>query len=318
MMPITENVGDSWQGIEKSFHAGKMAHAYIVEGSSFQAAETFARRMLQLIFCQRDDVPCQACSSCIAVDEGKHVDVLFLEPGSKSRQIVVADVEELIARMNHTSFQGGWKAAVVLHADRLQQSAENKLLKILEEPPSQSLLLLVTDNKQALLPTIKSRCLNVFSKENASRDLLDIRNAFGIFPPTSGQEAEMLTQIIGSSLFEVISLREEAIKAELEAEIELSKEVLEARLSSDRKLIRESAVTQLLRWLHDVLLVKSGPTQKDLYFIDRVDQLRGIANRYSADDILMMLRDIENLKQRLDTNLPEQLVFENVFRKMIR
>ena len=64
--------------------------------------------------------------------------------------------------------------------------------------------------------------------------------------------------------------------------------------------------------------MKSAPTQKDLYFIDRVDQLRGIANRYSADDILMMLRDIENLKQRLDTNLPEQLVFENVFRKMIR
>jgi DNA polymerase-3 subunit delta' len=318
MMPITEIVADSWQGIEKSFHAGKMAHAYIVEGSGIQAAETFAKRMLQLIFCRRDDAPCQACSSCIAVDERKHVDVLYVEPSSKSRQIIVADVEELIARMNHTSFQGGWKAAVVLHADRLQQAAENKLLKILEEPPSQSLLLLVTDNKQALLPTIKSRCLHVFSKEDESSDLLDIRNAFDIFPPSSGQEAELLTQIIAASLLEVVSIREETVKAELESEIELSKEVLEARLSSDRKLIQESVVTQLLRWLHDLLLVRAGSTQNDIYFIDRIDQLRGIAKKYSSDDILMMLRYIEDLKQRLDTNLPDQHVFEDVFRKMIR
>ena len=317
MIPMNENVMDSWQGIEKSFHAGKMAHAYIVEGSSIQVAETFAKRMLQLIFCRKDHVPCQTCSSCIAINEGRHVDVLCLEPGSKSRQIIVADVEKLIARMNHTSFEGGWKAAVLLHADRLQPAAENKLLKILEEPPGKSLLLLVTDNKQGLLPTIKSRCLHVSSRENTSSDLVDIQNALNIFPPTSGREAELLTQILETSLCEVVSLREEEVKATSESEMELSKDVVEARLSSDRKLIEESIVTQLLRWLHDVLSVKLGVNENKLHYIDLSDQLGDIALRYSTDEILLMIRELEDLKQKLDTNLLERYVFEDVFRKMI-
>ena len=76
--------------------------------------------MLQLLFCGVAEKTNNTCSCCQSIRSQKHVDILWLEPSSKSRQIVVADVENLINRMNKTSFSGGWKAAVILHADRLQ------------------------------------------------------------------------------------------------------------------------------------------------------------------------------------------------------
>lgn len=317
MIPPPENVMDSWQGIEQSFHSGKLAHAYIIEGGNIKVAENFATRILQLLFCKHDEVPCEICSSCSSVGERKHVDVLWLEPESKSRQIVVSDVEEVIARMNRTSFEGGWKATVLLHADRLNPVAENKLLKILEEPPSRSLLLLVTDNKAALLPTIKSRCLHVYCKEGSESGVLDIENALDFFPPTTGLEVGLLCNIISAALSQLLGNRNEAMEMEFTSGVELKKEVVEARLSADRKLIQESVVIQLVRWLHDVLSVQAGIDEKNIYFHDRVGQLESIAQKYTADDILMMIRELEGLKLRLDSNLPEQYVFEEVFRKMV-
>ena len=89
------------------------------------------------------------------------ITTLWIEPQSKSRQITRDDVRALIRRMEQTSFEGGWKAGILLGADCLNPNSENALLKTLEEPPPKSMLLLVTESPQSLLPTIVSRCQKI-------------------------------------------------------------------------------------------------------------------------------------------------------------
>ena len=87
----------------------------------------------------------------------QHVDIRWIEPEGKARMIKVDAVENLMEFIGLTSYGGGWKAGVILFADRLNEPSQNKLLKTLEEPPPNSLLVLVTDAPAALLPTIRSR-----------------------------------------------------------------------------------------------------------------------------------------------------------------
>ena len=82
----------------------------------------------------------------------------MIEPEKKSRVIAVDAVRALNHRIQTSSFAGGWKVAVIKYADRLNDQAANAFLKTLEEPPARTLLLLLTDAPQSLLPTVVSRC----------------------------------------------------------------------------------------------------------------------------------------------------------------
>jgi len=88
-----------------------------------------------------------------------HPDVHIVQPKSKSRQIVVEDIDEMILKLNQTTYHAhGYRFGLILQADRMNATAANKFLKTLEEPHSRTHIFLVTEHPSHLLPTVRSRC----------------------------------------------------------------------------------------------------------------------------------------------------------------
>jgi len=104
---------------------------------------------------------CDACLSCRKVMHGNHPDVKIVAPAGKTRIINVETVEEINELCAYRPFEGGWRVIVVQDAERMNVSAQNHLLKTLEEPPSNTLFILVSEFPRILLPTIRSRCQQV-------------------------------------------------------------------------------------------------------------------------------------------------------------
>ena len=274
--------------------------------------------MLQLLFCDAVEKPDNTCSCCQSIRSQKHVDTLWLEPSSKSRQIVVADVESLINRMQKTSFSGGWKAAIILYADRLQPMAQHKLLKILEEPPARSILILVSENVGGLLPTIKSRCQRIKCGGSKKSFDINIESLFSIFPPQSGMEAIIATNQITEFLSAAAECHSDKLTLDQSQDDDsLSKEVLEARLTAYRKQDQHMIVEQLLYWVRDILAVQMEMAPSSLLFPSYYERLAELGARYHQDELLLMLQGIEQLSHRMSTALPERQVLEDAFREMI-
>ena len=147
--------------LRNSFEGGRLAQAYVVAAPPRGSGSELALRLLQLIYCESADRPCGECRQCVEVAGYSHPDVLWVEPQKKSRVIAVDQIRAVEQRIYHTSFLGGWKACVLLGADRLSPGAANAFLKTLEEPPGRSIFLLLTDGPQFLLPTILSRCQRI-------------------------------------------------------------------------------------------------------------------------------------------------------------
>ena len=104
--------------------------------------------------------------------------MLWIEPESKSRRILIAQVRDIQHRIYKTAFAGGWKACVLVGADRMGMEAANAFLKTLEEPPSTVTIVLLTNDYDAVLPTIASRCQVVrFAPVTPSRAVAHSRDA---------------------------------------------------------------------------------------------------------------------------------------------
>ena len=146
-MPSSPKLERALTDLRRTIVAGRMPHAWLVSGRPRGSGNDFVRGLLTLLF---PTTPPERLY--------EHPDIRWIEPESKSRQIKVDEqIRPLIQFINLTSYSGGWKAGIILFADRMNANSQNALLKTLEEPPPHSLLVLVTDIPAAMLPTIRSR-----------------------------------------------------------------------------------------------------------------------------------------------------------------
>lgn len=108
----------------------------------------------------REDA-CDACLSCRKIAHGNHGDVIRISPAGKMRIIKVEVIEYINEMVAFRPYEGGRRVVIIEEADRMHEAAQNHFLKTLEEPPSQSVFLLLTVHPRHLLPTIRSRCQSV-------------------------------------------------------------------------------------------------------------------------------------------------------------
>lgn len=302
----------AWQGIETGWRNGQLAHAYLLQGAPHGAALRFAEKLLNLIL-----------NSHPQVQTHTHPDTVWLEPQSKSRQITIDDVRELIRQLSQTSFAGGWKAGVILCADRMTDQAANALLKTLEEPPAKTLLILITDEPQALLPTISSRCqrISLFDEdEEISRHWKDpLLDILGGLPPMSVTEAGLFTGRITGILNE--------LKGEFEAEesdrlpedisAKEAKELLAARSTARLIEARTEILRTMVLWQRDILMLVLEQDASALHFQDDIEQLKRQALLCTRADVLRHMAAVEEMSRQFDRNLPAELVFNNFFAQMV-
>ena len=153
---------DQWHRLRARRGEGRLPHAMIVCGPGGTGERAFADAVMQSLLCTAapETAPCGACAACREFAAGNHPDAVTIEPEESGKAIGIDRIRGLIGRLALTG-GGGAKVALIDPAEAMTLQASNSLLKTLEEPPGDSVLLLVSERPARLPATIRSRCQQV-------------------------------------------------------------------------------------------------------------------------------------------------------------
>ncbi|MFT7688035.1 MAG: DNA polymerase-3 subunit delta' [Candidatus Azotimanducaceae bacterium] len=145
--------------ISHQFNTQKLPHAFLIEGPEGIGKLSFAVSLAQKFLCASDEgiEACGHCTPCNLVKAGTLSDLQLIQP-IDSKQIKIDQIRDIISWVNRTSQQGGLKIAIVNPAHQMNHRSMNALLKCLEEPTPNTLIMLLSSQAGKLLPTIRSRC----------------------------------------------------------------------------------------------------------------------------------------------------------------
>lgn len=149
-----------WQQLSQQITAKKLPHALMFAGAKGIGKRHLAMSLAQLLLCLApiEATPCGKCRGCMLNKAQNHPDLIVISPEESAKAIKVDQVRALIDDLGKTAQQGGYKVVVLEPAEAMNANAANALLKSLEEPAANTLLLLVCHTPSAVLPTIRSRC----------------------------------------------------------------------------------------------------------------------------------------------------------------
>lgn len=137
----------------------RLAHAYIFYGK-VEDKEKVALAFAKAINCTQDRFDfCSKCSTCKTIEHGNHPDILLIQPQGSS--IKIDQLRELRKKFYYQTPTGLTRVVIITNAEKMRLEAANSLLKLLEEPPSPMVVILLTDAIQSILPTIQSRCQKI-------------------------------------------------------------------------------------------------------------------------------------------------------------
>ena len=164
--------------LQSSLRHRRVHHAWLFAGPPGVGKETTARAFAAALLCgEGGEDACGACAACQKVERGVHPDLLVLMPEAEavarkllaredlprtpSRDLKIDQIRQMEPLLHHAPLEGGRRVVILLQADSLNVAAQNAFLKTLEEPPEGTHIVLVADAGDALLPTIRSRCVRV-------------------------------------------------------------------------------------------------------------------------------------------------------------
>ncbi len=313
------NVDQAFSYIQRSAEAERLSQAYIVVAPPRGVGDALALRVLGLLYCSDESVPCGACRGCRSVESKTHPDVHWIEPQKKSRTIAIEQVRAIQKKIYETSFSGGWKACVMVGADCMSNGAANAFLKTLEEPPEKTVFLLLTDSPQRLLPTILSRCQRL-SVTGADGDGLDdeLRASVAtILADTSGHlgierlaKADRMVALLKAVKGAIDSEEREAVGDE---QTDVKDETLDARISSRYREQRQAIMRSVLLWYRDILLLSCGAERAVIHHDASFELLQDAASRVPYREAIAHVRAVEEMNRKLNMNMPEGLVFTGGF-----
>jgi DNA polymerase-3 subunit delta' len=224
------------------------AHAYLLQGPQGIGKRALAERLMALLLCQAAaGDPCRRCKSCLLLAAGSHPDNFLLQPEEADKAILVDQVRRLVEFVSQTAQMGGRKVVLIEPVEAMNLNAANALLKSLEEPSGNTVLLLVSHQPSRLLPTIRSRCVQqpcpVPAPAQAAQWLAQVLPEVG-----ADARADLLTLAHGSPLTAQV-LHQHAALAQRAQVVEGVKRLLKQQQSPTQ--LAESWNNLPLIWLFD-------------------------------------------------------------------
>jgi DNA polymerase III subunit delta' len=308
-------------GFLRRAHENKrLAHAYLISGPAGSGKRQVAAILASVV--NGTDVD--------DIFSNKAREIFVAEPESKSRRILIEQIRELEHGLQMRSGEGRQKVAIIAEADRLQPQAANAFLKTLEEPPDNSLLLLLSALPEALPDTIVSRCISIALATNGQEvqlpersELVDLLRSASHEQNWGVQQAYRLSQgmqsLLGGIRDRIKTDNEEALKNEETryrnstdgAWLEDREDYYKA-LTESRYIQRRSELVEvLLEFWSDVLRACTKVSRSDLAAAKK--ETAALAERFNAPDVLRRIQRLEELRDNLGRNIQEALAFEVAF-----
>jgi DNA polymerase III subunit delta' len=311
--PIVANM------LKNSIEKKRLAHAYLLHGERGTGKHDASILVTKCFFCtnRKGIDPCNECSDCKRIDSGNHPDVHWIVPDGAS--IKKEQIAHLQKEFTYTGLESNQKVYVIEHADTMTTQASNQLLKFLEEPGKQTLALLLTENLQSILSTIRSRCqvmsfkpLNPIHFQQQLEDL-------GIAESTA-----KLCAALTNNLEEAKSLSEEEWFAKTRGiVIKLIKVLYEENNGAylflhnqwldhfkDREQVN-LGLDLLLLWYKDFISYHIGREERIVYVTEK-ERIEKYSSLLSQAFAANALKNILEAKRKLMANVNPTLVMENL------
>jgi DNA polymerase-3 subunit delta' len=322
---------EDWQALQTM--RAQLPHAILLHGQAGIGKRALAMAFGQALLCstpKSNGLACGQCESCHWVEQGNHPDFQLVRPEAldedgdvaesardssdskkkaPSKIIRIEQVRRLIERVGVGSHRGGWRVVVMYPLDMLPVEAANALLKTLEEPPSNTLFLLVTDRIDRLLPTILSRCRQYPVKPPTAEVALNWLKTQGVADaasllaesgnaPLAAQEAAgaderpqlaaLVDQLARADRFEPLAAAEQLQKMPLPL-----------------------VFSTVQRWLFDLISQRmAGQTR---YFPAHGTAAAACASRVDTHALHTMLRSVQERRRHENHPLAPRLVLESLF-----
>jgi DNA polymerase-3 subunit delta' len=311
---------DALHYLRRAHDQNRLAHAYLISGPAGSGKRDVAAELAGIA----------NGTAASDVFSSRAREILVAEPESKSRRIVIEQIRELEHALQMRSTDGRRKVVIISEADRLQPQAANAFLKTLEEPPKNSLLLLLTALPEALPDTIVSRCIAIPLAAGGEEEAVpqkaeliellsgaaeektwNVQNAYGI--------AQGVQRLLGAIREDIKTQTAEALKIE-EARYRNStdgawldeREDYYKALTESLYIQRRGGLIEILfEWWSDVLRACSDVKQRDLPAAKK--ETAAVAKRFSTPEVLRRIRRLEELRDDLGRNIQEALAIEVAF-----
>lgn len=306
--------------LRRAYEQNRLAHAYLITGPTGSGKRTVAANLASIINGTDPE----------DVFGGKSAEILVAEPESKSRRIVIEQIRGLEHALQMRAADNRRKIVIVSEADRLQPQAANAFLKTLEEPPQNSLLLLLTGLPEVLPDTIASRCITIALRppevEEPPQESFELVELLAAAARETNWSVQLAYRIAQRVLRLLGSIREQ-IKAQCEDSLKQEenryrnstdgawlddREDYYKALTESLYIQRRAAVIELIfRWWSDALRASKEIPHCDVPSAKKETTL--IAQRLGATEVLRRIRRLEDLRDHLGRNIQEALAIEVAF-----
>jgi len=349
----------SVQLLQRSLERGRLGHAYLFSGQELSELEAIALTLAKTLNClepvKKNGVAvdcCDKCLNCQKIEHGNHADVFWVRPESKLRVIKMNQVVRrddspsrvLLDFVNLKPTESEYKIGIIVAADRMNEQAANAFLKTLEEPPTKSILVLLTTESQRILETIFSRCLRLNFGKDAQRPLNPAQMTWltGFSEAAAAEQKSLLGRY---RLMDVLLKKLNELKAAIDEKLteqsplqrykdaekdlqERWEDELKAAIEAEYRRQRSELLAVLQWWLRDVWVrkvrsptpfvkstseVRKSEARSESSELLRFPEIAGterVAGRISAADAVENLQVMEQIQRWLYTNVQEALALE--------
>lgn len=310
--------------LERTAKEGRPAHAYLFSGPEGVGKKLAALRFACLLNCpDRRNDPDDSCPVCTKIVEGKHPDVRVENP--EKGMIRIEKVRNILAAFRFAPIEARYRVIIIDDAHLMNRSAQNALLKTLEEPPAFAVLILISSKPSLLLSTVRSRCrrlafgsipqesvASILVQKGVNRDKASVLASMSCGSPARALEMEQ-----GNFM----KLREQIIGAFAHAEDMGIRGALElsAAVSSDRPTAVR-AIDIACTWIRDVLMEQIGADGIEKVHVDLLDRISEAAQHQSSEQLISVYEELLRAAELVeaDINVNRNLVTDVMLLKALR
>lgn len=306
------------ESLQNAIMLGKVSHAYIINGEDGAGKKTLADAFAMTLQCEKGAKDaCMECHSCKQALTRNQPDIIYLNP-EKENIIGVNDIREQINNdVVIKPYSSKYKIYVINHAEKMNEAAQNAILKTIEEPPEYVIIILLTTNAEAFLPTIRSRCVTIEVRPVEDELIKSyLMNSLGV-PEDKAAICTAFAQgnvgkaarLSGSEDFN--SIKDDAVSLLKRIKsIDLYEMTAAVKAIAEYKLQVSDYFDIMSIWYRDVLVYKATMDANKLVFQDEIYDIKKQASVSSYEGIEKILKAIQTAQTRIAAKVNLELALE--------
>jgi len=300
----------------------KIPHAFIFEGEKGCGKMLTAKTFAKILQCTEDEYGvCGKCKSCLQMESNNQPDVIVVNKSKKN--YTIDDIRKgLTSDVQIKPYAGPYKIYIIPEAHLLREDSQNAILKTIEEPPEYAIIMLLTENAESLLATIRSRCVTL--KFNMV-DMIKIKKYLMEHYNIPEYQAQTSAVFADGNIGKAIRYAENEdfidIRNEVVGMLKSINNMSEYELMTYSKRIAENKdnileyIDLMQLWMRDILVYKSTNNDNMIIFREETEYIRELSRLYRYDQIDRIFSGIQELKTSIKLNVNIELILELMLAK---